>query len=184
MRPSGSNWKIKIKKMTEIVQCTIDDLEQYQSLARQTFFDTYEVGTDPKDLEKYIGENFSTEAITKELTEEPCAVFLLKKNNELLGYSKLRWDTTHELLVGKTIELQRIYVLKDQNGKGYGRMLMDHSEQYGREHGFDCIWLCVWFENHHAIRFYEKAGWEKFGMKDFKFGDEVYQDPVLRKNLV
>lgn len=171
-------------EQVEIVRCTIDDLEQYQALARKTFFDTYEVGTDPQDLQKYMEENFSTEVAQKELAGNECAIFLLKeKDLGNVGYVTLRWDTTHELLDANSIELQRIYVSKDHQSKGYGKLLISHGEQYGRQHGFDYIWLCVWYENHGAIRFYERAGWEKFGMKDFKFGDHVYQDPVFRKKL-
>lgn len=169
--------------MMEIVQCTIGDLETYQTLARQTFYETYEKGTDPDDLKKYMDEHFSTEAISKELTVEPCAVFILKEN-EMLGYVKLRWDTTHELLEGKCIEMQRIYVVKQHYSKGYGKILIEHAEKYARDHGFDWIWLCVWYENHGAIRFYERSGWQKFGDKQFRFGDHVYLDPVFRKSLL
>lgn len=170
--------------MMDIVKCTIDEFEPYQVLARQTFIETYEKGTDPGDLDKYIAENFSDEAITQELNSDQCAVFLLKdKDGGLVGYSKLRWDTTHELLEGRVIEMQRIYVLRQYYGQGYGKTLIGHAEQYGREHGFDWIWLCVWFENHGAIRFYEREGWHKFGDKEFKFGDGIYLDPVFRKKI-
>jgi GNAT superfamily N-acetyltransferase len=168
----------------EIVQCTLADYKPYQNLARQTFFESYETGTDPADLEKYMVENFSDEAITEEFNSSDCVVFLMKdKERGLLGYTKLRWDTTHELLKGKNIELQRIYVLKTYYGQGYGKSLIKHAEQYGRQKGFDWIWLCVWFENHGAIRFYEREGWLKFGDKKFKFGDHIYLDPVFRKKL-
>lgn len=166
----------------EIVQCTIDDWEMYQGLTRKTFFETYEKGTPPDDLKKYMEENFSTEAIKNELTTDPCVVFILKEN-EPIGYIKLRWDTTHGSLDGKTIELQRIYIVKEQYGKGYGKNLIEHAEQYAYDHGFDWIWLCVWYENAGAIRFYERSGWEKFGDKQFKFGDHVYLDPVFRKRV-
>jgi diamine N-acetyltransferase len=168
----------------EIIQCTIDNFNAYRDLARQTFAETYEKGTDPKDLDKYIAEHFSNEAIAHELNSDQCVIFLLKdKDGGLIGYSKLRWDTSHELLQGKVIEMQRIYVLRNYYGQGYGKILISHAEQYGREQGFDWIWLCVWSENHGAIRFYEREGWQKFGDTKFKFGDEIYLDPVFSKKL-
>jgi len=167
----------------EIIKYTIDDLETYQSVARQTFFDAYEKDTKPSDLQKYIAENFATEVVKTDLTDPESAVFFLHDDEKILGYVKLRWNTYHEALTGKAIELQRIYVLKEYYGKGYGKILIDHAEQFGRENGFEWIWLCVWLDNHGAIRFYEKAGWEKFGMTRFKFGDIVYDDPVFKKKL-
>lgn len=167
----------------EIVQCSFDDWENYQSVARKTFFETYEKGTSADDLDKYMAENFSDDAIIEELTGDHYAVFLLKDKEKIIGYSKLRWDTTHESLDENSMELQRIYVAKEYQGKGYGKILIDHAEQYAREQGFAWIWLCVWFENHGAIRFYERSGWQKFGDTQFKFGDHVYLDPVFRKKI-
>jgi len=168
----------------EIVRVTIDELKQYRSLARKTFLETYESNTDPQQLKDYMEEHFSNEASVAELAGDECAVFFLKDDNgETVGYCKLRWDTTHELLEPNAMELQRIYVLGEYQGNGYGKLLLKHAEQYGREHGFDWIWLCVYYENHGAIRFYEREGWVKFGIKEFKFGDGVYLDPVMKKKL-
>lgn len=166
-----------------MIKCTTDEFEEYQEFARQTFVDTYQHNTDAANLQKYVDENFSEEAIAKELTDPQCAIFMLKAGDEILGYVKLRWNTAHPQLDKKSIELQRIYVQKDYYGKGYGKTLLAYAEQFGRENGFDWIWLCVWFENHGAIRFYEREGWEKFGETQFRFGDIVYTDPVFRKGL-
>jgi len=168
----------------EIVSATIDDLSRYQELARQTFYDAYEPNTNPGDLQKYMAENFSDDVVRNELTDQHSAVFLLQdERQQIAGYIKLRWGTSHELLSGKSIELQRIYVHKEFYNKGLGKILLDHAEQYGRQNGFEWIWLCVWYENHGAIRFYERAGWKEFGKTKFRFGDTVFDDPVLKKKL-
>lgn len=168
----------------EVVRCTVQDLEQYQWVARKTFLETYEKNTDPVQLKDYMEEHFSTAAVSSDLKGAECAVFFLKDDNgNILGYSKLRWDTTHELLEPNAIELQRIYILQEHHSNGFGKILLRHAGQYGRDHGFDWIWLCVYYENHGAIRFYEREGWSKFGIKEFKFGDGVYMDPVMKKRL-
>lgn len=184
MPPYGSGWKNRYISDMEMVKCNMNDLPVYRELARQTFFDAYEKDTDPSDLQQYIGEHFSIEAITRELTDAHCAVFFLKdESKQVTGYVKLRWDTSHELLEGKPIELQRIYVKKEYYGKGYGKLLLDYAEAYGRDHGYDWIWLCVWLDNHGAIRFYRRNGWEQFGEIKFKFGDTIFNDPVFKKKL-
>lgn len=167
----------------EIIKFTTDDLDIYQSVARQTFYDAYEKNTDANDLQQYIDENFALPVVKAELNGEDCAMFYLREGDNILGYIKLRWNTSHELLKGNVIELQRIYVVKEFYGKGYGQVLLDYAEQYGRENGFEWIWLCVWRENAGAIKFYERAGWEKFGMTSFRFGETVYDDPVYKKRL-
>jgi ribosomal protein S18 acetylase RimI-like enzyme len=168
----------------EMIKATIEDLLVYQSVARETFYDAYVKDTDPSDLEKYMSEHFTDEIVSEELNDPHSIAFFLKNaDGNIVGYIKLRWNTTHELLTGRSIELQRIYVLKEFYNKGYGKILIDYAEQYGRQHGFEWIWLCVWGENQGAIRFYERAGWKKFGMTKFKFGDTVYDDPVFKKRL-
>lgn len=168
----------------EMIKATIDDLLVYKAVASETFYDAYVKDTDPSDLQKYMSENFTDEMLREELNDPHGVIFFLKNAGEnILGYIKLRWNTSHLLLTGWAIELQRIYVLKEFYNKGYGKVLIDFAEQYGRQHGYEWIWLCVWAENHGAIRFYERAGWEKFGMTKFKFGDTIYDDPVFKKRL-
>src|SRR5690242_16898833 len=105
-----------------MTRATIDDLLLFQAVAREAYHDAYVADTDPSDLQKYIDENFNTEAVSKELSDADSIVFFLKDEaQKVLGFIKLRWNTTHELLSGKIIELHRIYVMKEYYKKGYGK---------------------------------------------------------------
>ena len=64
-----------------------------------------------------------------------------------------------------------------------GALLMNRCIQQAREWGCDVIWLAVWEENPRAIRFYEKNGFQKVGVKDFRLGSDVQHDFVMARNL-
>jgi ribosomal protein S18 acetylase RimI-like enzyme len=50
--------------------------------------------------------------------------------------------------------------------------------------GSEWIWLVVWYQNHTAIRFYERWGFESFAYFDFKFGHEIHRDHVMRLRVL
>ncbi len=47
----------------------------------------------------------------------------------------------------------------------------------------EVIWLGVWKQNHSAISFYHKWGFEKFSTHQFILGDDVQTDWLMKKTL-
>ena len=58
----------------------------------------------------------------------------------------------------KIIELKRMFVLKEYQGKGYGRLLLETAIAYAREEGYDKIFLDTRIELRAAIDLYRKYG--------------------------
>lgn len=169
----------------KIIQCNERHATELLQVAKQTFIDAFEKASNPDNFQLYVAKAFTPSVVEEEL-KHPDSVFYFFKNDndETIGYVKLRWDRSEEFFpTEKALELQRIYLLEQYWNRGYGKTLLDFCEDYGKKHGFQWIWLCVWLENHGAIRFYQRQGWEKFGRKDFQFGDEIHNDFVLRKRL-
>ena len=76
----------------EIIRCTIQNLEEYEFVARQSFIDAFEKVSEPNSFKKYISTAFLPEVLTEELENEQIAVFFLKSDaGETAGYVKLRW---------------------------------------------------------------------------------------------
>jgi len=46
------------------------------------------------------------------------------------------------------------------------------------------IWLGVWEKNTDAKRFYERHGFVEFGSHEFKMGDDVQTDILMRRETV
>lgn len=169
----------------KIVRCDESQLLEYQRVARQSFIDAFEKVSEPESFKIYVSTTFELDILRGELQDEKIAIFFLQtEEGETAGYVKLRWDRSEEFFPTEpALELQRIYLLERFWNKGLGKILLDFSESFGKEKDFEWIWLVVWCENHGAIRFYERQGWEKFAQKNFQFGNEIHVDPVLKKKL-
>jgi diamine N-acetyltransferase len=169
----------------KIIRCTESNLQELIEVAKQSFFDAFEKSSDPSNFKEYVRKAFEPAAVLEELQNPQSIFYFLKTdNNETVGYVKLRWDRSEEFFpTEKALELQRIYLLQQHWNKGYGKILLDFSETYGRENSFEWIYLIVWHQNYGAIKFYEREGWAIFGSKNFQFGNEIHHDHALRKSL-
>lgn len=80
-------------------------------------------------------------------------------------------------------ELRRIYLLHRFQGRGIGRALMDQAILSAQDQGYRRLLLGVYGENHSAIRFYEKAGFQQIGERYFTVGATTHHDAVMARTL-
>lgn len=163
---------------------TPEDAALIADLSRSTFFDTFEKFNTQSDMDKFMSEQFSTMQLIAE-TGEPGNIFLLAYNeNNPVGYARLREDNNPPELNGlSTLEIARIYAIKEMIGKGVGKELMNASMAIGRQKFKQWIWLGVWEKNQRAIDFYIAHGFEKFSEHPFILGDDVQTDWLMKKKI-
>lgn len=160
------------------------DAELIADLSRQTFYESYVSYNTKEDMDKFMSEQFTKEALMKEV-EMPGNIFLLAyRDHEVKGYVRMRESKTpSELDNLYAIEIARIYACTKVIGKGVGSALMQKCIEVAKENGKQIIWLAVWPKNQRAINFYIKCGFEKFAEQDFVLGKDVQQDWLMKKNL-
>jgi ribosomal protein S18 acetylase RimI-like enzyme len=168
----------------KIRKINIDDLETLRNLSIQTFKETFEEVNTEEDMQKYLDENLSIEKLKTELENVNSEFYFAENNGEILGYLKLNFkDAQTEKLEENHFEIERIYVLKTFLGQKIGQILFDKAIEIGREKNLEYVWLGVWEENHRAIKFYEKNGFEIFGKHDFVLGKDVQTDLLMKLKL-
>ena len=168
----------------KIRKINIDDLETLRYLSIQTFKETFEEVNTEEDMQKYLDENLSIEKLKTELENVNSEFYFAENNDEILGYLKLNFkDAQTEKLEENHFEIERIYVLKAFLGQKIGQILFDKAIEIGREKNLEYVWLGVWEENHRAIRFYGKNGFEIFGKHDFVLGKDVQTDLLMKLKL-
>lgn len=168
----------------KIRKINIDDLETLRYLSIQTFKETFEEVNTEEDMQKYLDENLSIEKLKTELENVNSEFYFAENNDEILGYLKLNFkDAQTEKVEENYFEIERIYVLKTFLGQKIGQILFDKAIEIGREKNLEYVWLGVWEENHRAIRFYEKNGFEIFGKHDFVLGKDVQTDLLMKLKL-
>ena len=168
----------------KIRKINIDDLEALRNLSIQTFKETFEEVNTEEDMQKYLDENLSIEKLKTELENLNSEFYFAENNGEILGYLKLNFkDAQTEKVEENHFEIERIYVLKAFLGQKIGQILFDKAIEIGREKNLEYVWLGVWEENHRAIRFYGKNGFEIFGKHDFVLGEDVQTDLLMKMKI-
>ena len=163
---------------------TAKDAELVADLSRQTFYETFASQNTTSDMEKFMNEQFTREKLIQEVNEPWLIFFLAFYDNEPVGYVKLRLGAVPSELLGQScIEIARIYSVERMIGKGVGRKLMQMSHEVAKQRGKQILWLAVWKENHRAIDFYNRWGFEIFGEQDFLLGDDLQKDWLMRKPI-
>lgn len=130
--------------------------------------------------------NVSTEAYARRMTEgiaeQSWMMFVAEKGPDLVGVlfgSRGHANrTSHSLAVG-------LGVLETHWRQGVGRALLAAAEAWATEHDIHRIELTVRTTNSHAIRLYERAGFEREGLK--RHAQRVagnYVDEYLMSKLI
>lgn len=169
---------IKIKKVN------LRDLGRLQKLGRKTFFETFAESNSADNMKMYLEEGFSDNKLCSELENPNSEFYFAESEGEPIGYLKVNFGNSQtEQKEANSLEIERIYVLKDFHGKKVGQLLFEKAIKLAQERKVDFVWLGVWEKNPRAIRFYKKNGFVEFDKHIFKLGDEEQTDIMMKLKL-
>ena len=160
---------------------------QLADLGRQTFQATFAATNTAADMVAYLAENFGPEIQLAELQDRENTFLLAHMQNELVGYTKLRDNSTLGLSEGQQpagrLEVERLYVRDDWQGTGLGAALMRGILALAEQLHCSAVVLGVWEKNERARAFYQRFGFREIGQHDFQLGQDVQTDLILRKGM-
>ena len=171
-------------KQVEIRMARPEDAGMIAELSRRTFYDTFAGENTAENMEKFMNEQFTYDALVKEV-HAPGNIFIIAEvGAEAVGYARLR-ESAPPSQVDElpSIEIARIYALQTMIGRGVGNALMKRCVEIAYEMGKRVVWLGVWERNQRAIQFYMRWGFEKFDEHNFVLGDDVQKDWLMKKML-
>ena len=173
----------KTKKII-IQKVALKGIGLLQQIGRQTFYETFSSGNTEENMNKYLEEGFSFENLTEELNNINSEFYFAIFENKVIGYLKINFGKSQtELQDNMAIEIERIYVLKEFQGKKVGQILYEKAIDIAKEKNADYVWLGVWEENPRAINFYKKNGFVEFDKHVFKLGDDEQTDIMMKLKL-
>ncbi|OCB73845.1 N-acetyltransferase [Flavobacterium piscis] len=168
----------------QIKEISLNDIDQLQKIGRQTFQETFSESNSEENMKNYLEEGFSSEKLTKELTNKDSQFYFATLENEVIGYLKVNFGESQTELKGeKSLEIERIYVSKEFHGKKVGQLLYEKAIQVAKDKNVDYVWLGVWEENLRAISFYTKNGFIEFDKHIFKLGNDEQTDIMMKLKL-
>jgi diamine N-acetyltransferase len=164
--------------------CNAKDLEELVKISRTTYYDTFISTNSAEDMEIYLQNCMSEEVLLKELSNPDSFFYFAEYNGQPVGYLKVnRGEAQIEKFKSNTIELERLYVVKEFLGKGVANQLLQIAIDFAKGENAEFLWLGVWEHNYRARRFYEKHGFVKFGEHNFIMGTDVQIDWMMKLDL-
>jgi ribosomal protein S18 acetylase RimI-like enzyme len=168
----------------EIKKIKLADISELQVIGRQTFSETFIDHNTADDMQKYLDNNLSTDKLKDELSDPNSEFYFALLDNKVIGYLKVNHGHAQTELKDKSsLEIERIYVLKDFHGKKVGQVLYDKAIDIAKQTKVNYVWLGVWEKNSRAIKFYEKNGFVAFDKHIFKLGSDEQIDIMMRLKL-
>ena len=125
----------------------------------------------------YMLEKFQSKKVIAEQIENGFLYFLIKNNNEYIGYIGV-------LAKEKQLFLSKFYIASAERGKGHGRKAVEFLEKLAIEKGLGKISLTVNKNNLATINTYKKLGFESRGSIVQDIGKNfVMDDYIMEKNV-
>lgn len=166
----------------EIHKIGLADLDKLQNLSRQTFTETFSDCNTAENMNIYLAESFNISKLTNELNNPDSEFYFASNSEKVAGYLKLNFRTAQtELNDLNSIEIERIYVLKEFQGKKVGQTLFETALKIARETNCPYIWLGVWEKNDKALSFYRKNGFVEFDRHIFRIGYDQQTDLLMKR---
>jgi len=166
-----------------IRRCELADLDALRNIAFQTFDDTFRRLNDAASFNEYLDASFSRAKLEAELKDPHSTFFFLYSDDVLAGYMKINMgDSQTDIKDPAAMEIERIYVIRDFQGLGLGRALVEKALETARAARKQTVWLGVWEKNGNAIAFYKKMGFSKAGTHDFFIGRKRQTDFIMRRD--
>lgn len=168
-----------------IIPITATDIETLVHLSRKTFYESFHHMNTPENMKAYMDKAFEPQRLIAELMNPLSEFYFIKANEKAAGFLKINQsDAQSDLHDNLSLEIERIYIDAQYQGKNLGAKLIEKAKERASELQMHYIWLGVWEKNTNAIRFYERHGFTIFNSHAFQMGDELQTDILMRCETV
>ncbi len=151
------------------------DIPTLSILASKALWESHGHSAAYEDMNLYITTKLSEEALFAELLDERNIFYWVHHDGQPAGYSKIIFNTPNEFIAAQNVtKMERLYFLEVFHGLGLARQLFDFNVGIAKQNNQAGIWLNVWKENHRAVAFYQKMGFEIVGESLFKISETHY----------
>jgi len=156
---------------------TVSDVPLIHHLAGATWEPTYSSILSPEQIAYMFGEIYSEAALVRQL-QEGQTFLLFYVEEEPVGFAAYSVKDA----AAAVYKLNKIYLLPQMQGKGYGKTLLEAVEKEVKSLGAALLDLNVNRHNN-AKQFYERCGYREHLQEDIPIGPYWMNDYVMRKAL-
>lgn len=153
----------------------IEDLETFQQLAYEIWPSYYQAIISMDQIEYMLRLFCNPEYLASQMAKGMLP-FLVLENKKPVGYLALMPQSKTE------VKLDKLYLLPEIRGKGYGTTMMQFCETEARQLGYKSLILNVNRFNP-SLQFYKKGGFIMRQQIDIPLGPYWLFDFIMAKNL-
>jgi ribosomal protein S18 acetylase RimI-like enzyme len=147
---------------------------------RETFVEGFAVGYPQAHLAHFLTTSYAHPKVAAWIADATAQVLVAEQGGALIAYAQAgENDLPYSDAKPGDGELKRIYVRRDAQGTGLGRMLLERSLDWL---GARPILIGVWSENRKALRLYGHYGFDKVGEYEFIVGETRDREFILRRD--
>ena len=129
-----------------------------------------------EDLQEYLDYTYNPIKLKSSIRKENNIYFMALTDGVPVGFAKVKKHSLNpQINCFVQMELQKIYVLPEHQGKGAGVALMHSIIHLVQEMQPDYLWLDTHVSNAKAVSFYEKNGFKKQRKYYFTIGTQPFQ---------
>jgi len=173
-----------IEQSIKILKANLEEVEKLRDISIQTFTETFTEHNTESNMQLYLNENLNIEKLTCEINNPNSQFYFVSITNQVIGYLKINTGPSQTELVNNTsLEIERIYVIKEFHGKHIGNLLLEKAIKIAKDLSLEYIWLGVWEKNERAVSFYKKHGFVEFDKHLFKLGNDEQTDLMMKLKL-
>ena len=145
----------------QIKECTYIDIPVLLDVSIQSYREHYPYLWHD-DGEGYIRANFNYTQLENEMSDLNSVFFLLLEEKPI-GILKVNIDkAVDKYTAGESLELERIYFIKEASGRGLGKETVDFVTKFAKQRNKKRVWLKT-MDGSRAFSFYKKQGFSAIG---------------------
>jgi ribosomal protein S18 acetylase RimI-like enzyme len=158
------------------------DAAELALVASATFLETYAGALRGEDIVLHCGRYHAVSNYDQWLSDPESALWLARAEpgGAPVGYMLLsKPDAPARDPRPDDLEIKRLYLLHRVQRLGLGQRLLELALAHAREQGRGRLLLGVYSQNHPALAFYRKVGFEVVGDRTFRVGNSDFYDYIL-----
>jgi GNAT superfamily N-acetyltransferase len=161
--------------MIKIVDAAESRIPDIQKIAEETWWPTYSHILTTEQLRYMLDHIYSAQSLSKVMTNDAQHFLILEDGKGPQGFASFGPKTEDETVY----KLHKIYIRPGNQGKGYGKMLIDEIIRRLKSVNVNALDLNVNRFNK-AKTFYEKLGFTVIAEEDVPIGPYFMNDYVMR----
>jgi ribosomal protein S18 acetylase RimI-like enzyme len=142
-----------------IKPCTKEDIQDMIQVLIQSYLEHYTHLWEDEGV-NYMKNSFNAAQLEEEMSNPNSVFYLIHDGQKYVGLVKLNIDSAVDAFpASTTLELERIYFIKEAAGKGFGKAAVDFVSNYAIQKHKRVVWLKA-MQTSPAVEFYKKRGFE------------------------